>query len=159
MMVDTPPASTALAKSGIPHLVFQHSGEVTSLEQAARERGQRPGQVVRSIVFYLGERNFAVVLVAGQSQISWKRLRQHLSQSRVRMATPAEVLEVTGCRIGTVSPFGLRNPLRIIIDPALLRQDRVSVGCGIRNMAVVLRSADLRGALHRAELADLRENS
>src|SRR5688500_15072581 len=44
---DKPPASLALDKLGIQHRVFLHEGHVTSFEQAASERGQRPAQVVR----------------------------------------------------------------------------------------------------------------
>ncbi len=109
-MIDKPPASLALEKLGIPHKVFSHSGQVNSLEQAARERDQRPEQVVRSILFRLSEGEFIMALAAGPAQISWKRLRQHLGQSRLTMASEDEVLAVTGYRIGTVSPFRTAAP-------------------------------------------------
>ena len=58
-----PPVARALAERGIAHRVFRHTGQVTSLEQAAAEREQQPGQVVRSILFRLGADRFALVLV------------------------------------------------------------------------------------------------
>ena len=54
------------------------------------------------------------------------------------MATEEEVLEVTGYRIGTVSPFGLRNPVRMLIDASVLREEEVSIGSGVRSMAIIL---------------------
>lgn len=153
-MLETPPVSLALAELGIPHVVFRHSGHVRSLEQAARERGQRPQQVVRSIVFRLGESNFIMVLVAGPAQISWKKLRQHLGQSRLTMASEAEVLEATGYRIGTVSPFGPPKPLRVLVDRSVLGESEISIGSGVANTGVILKSADLRRALGNAEVAD-----
>ena len=154
-MDQIPPVSLALEKLGIPHRVFRHAGPVTSLEQAAGERGQRPGQVVRSILFRVGEDEYRLALVAGPAQISWKALRRHLGQSRLTMATPEEVLEVTGYEIGAVSPFGLRRPLKILVDPGMLAEAEVSIGSGVRGTAVILKSADLLWALGGAEIVAL----
>ena len=156
-MAEQPPVSLALEKLGIPHRVFRHPGQVTSLEQAARERGQRPEQVVRSILFRLGEGEYLMALVAGPAQISWKRLRQHLGQSRLTMASEDEVLAVTGYRVGTVSPFGLPRPLKVLMDPSALNEDEVSIGSGLPNTGIILRSADLRRALKEAQVIQLIE--
>ena len=115
-MTDQPPASIALEKLNIPHQVFRHQTQVNSLEQAASDRNQRPEQVVRSILFQIRPEEFLMVLVAGPAQIDWRKLRQLVKRSRVRMATEQEVLEVTGYRVGTVSPFGLKNPVKVLID-------------------------------------------
>lgn len=154
-MDDKPPASLALDSLGIPHQVFKHAGPVSSLEQAARERQQRPEQVVRSILFRLDEDTFAMALVGGPAHISWKKLRQHLRQSRISMASEQEVLAVTGYRIGTVSPFGTRRPLRVLVDPGLLREQVVSLGSGIRGTAIIMRTEDLMKALGSSEVVDL----
>src|SRR5262245_14854048 len=102
-MTDQPPASLALQQLGIPHRVFIHPGPVHSFEQAASDRDQRPEQVVRSILFQVRDGEFAMVLMAGRDQVDWKKLRQLVKRSRVRMATEEEVLAVTGYRVGTVS--------------------------------------------------------
>src|SRR5262245_9522020 len=103
-MTTQPPASIALEKLNIPHRVFIHEKPLESFEQAAEERNQRPEQIVRSILFQVRPEEFLMVLVAGRDQVDWKKLRQLVKRSRVRMATEEEVLEVTGYRVGTVSP-------------------------------------------------------
>ncbi len=155
--MENPPASIALEALGIPHQVFRHAGPVKSLEQAAQERGQRPEQVVRSILFRLGEDQYLMALVAGPAQISWKKLRKHVGQSRLTMASEDEVLSVTGYRIGAVSPFGTARPLRILVDPGLLREQEVSLGSGVRGVAIVMKSGDLMRALQDAEVTELVE--
>ena len=137
---------------GIPYRLFRHSGSVESLEQAARERGQRPEQVVRSIVFRLGQGEFMMVLMAGEQQVSWRGLRRYLGQSRLSMATEAELLDATGYQIGAVSPFGLPRPMRVLIDNAVLAPDEVSLGSGERGLTVILRTESLRRALPGAEI-------
>ena len=154
-MDESPPVSHALDELGVPHRIFRHSGSVRSLEQAAQERGQRPEQVVRSILFRLEENEFLMVLVAGPAQISWKALRQYLNRSRISMASPEEVLEVTGYPIGAVSPFGLPEPLRILVDTSLFAEDELSIGSGVRGVAVILQKDDLLRALGEVETVDL----
>lgn len=157
--MDKPPASIALDQLGIPHRVFRHAQPVTSFEQAARERGQRPGQIVRSILFQVRAGEFVMVLMAGMAQVDWKKLRQRVKRSRVRMATEEEVLEVTGYRIGTVSPFGVRNRVRVLMDASVLREEEISIGSGVRNVAIIMRSEDVRRALGEVEVVNLEEGN
>lgn len=152
-----PPASLALDAMGIEHRVFIHERPVTSFEEAASHRNQRPGQIVRSILFNIRPEEYLMVLVAGPDQIDWKKLRQFVKRSRVRMATEEEVLEVTGYRIGTVSPFGLKNQVQVLIDASVLKEAEVSIGSGVRNMAIIMKSADLRQALSTSEIVSLME--
>lgn len=100
-----------------------------------------------------------MVLMAGPAQIDWKKLRQYVKRSRVRMATEEEVLEVTGYRIGTVSPFGLKNAVKVLIDASVLKEEEISLGSGVRGTAIIMKSADLRQALAEAEIVSFGENS
>jgi Cys-tRNA(Pro)/Cys-tRNA(Cys) deacylase len=158
-MTDQPPASIALEKLNIPHHIFRHEMPVNSLEQAAADRGQRPEQVVRSILFQIRPEEFLMVLVAGPDQVDWRKLRQLVKRSRVRMATEEEVLEVTGYRVGTVSPFGLRNPVKVLLDQSVLKEEEISLGSGVRGVAIVMKSQDIRRALGEPEIVSLLETS
>jgi Cys-tRNA(Pro)/Cys-tRNA(Cys) deacylase len=158
-MDSQPPASLALTQLGIPHRVFLHEKPVSSFEQAAADRNQRPEQIVRSILFQIRESEFVMVLMAGPDQIDWKKLRQLVKRSRIRMATEEEVLEVTGYRVGTVSPFGVKQPVRVMIDASVLKEAEISVGSGVRNMAIIMQSASLRQALAEAEIVSLAEST
>lgn len=147
------PATRALAAARIPFRLFQHPGPLRSLEQAARERGQAPEQVVRSILFRLPHERYVLVLIAGPQQISWQSLRHHLGQSRVTMARPEEVLAVTGYPVGAVSPFGLARPLRILVDESVVtRQGEISLGSGQRGLAIIMQAQDLLAALGEVEV-------
>ena len=137
-----PPASLALQKLNIPHRIFRHERHLESLEQAASERGQRPEQVERSILFQIRPEELLMVLVAGPAQVDWKKLRRLVGRSRIRMATEDEVLEVTGYRVGTVSPFGLKDQarpefdrrVRVLIEAHVLKEEEISTGSGSRDV-------------------------
>ena len=157
--MEKPPASVALEKLNVPHHVFRHEKPLLSFEQAAEERKQRPEQIVRSILFQIRPGKFLMVLVAGREQVDWKKLRQLVRRSRVRMATEDEVLDVTGYRVGTVSPFGLKTPVKVLIDESVLKEDEISLGSGAPQTAIIMKSADLRQALAEAEVVSLLETA
>ncbi|MGZ9235816.1 MAG: aminoacyl-tRNA deacylase, partial [Anaerolineales bacterium] len=119
----------------------------------------RPEQIVRSILFQIKPGEFVMVLVAGREQVDWKKLRQLVGRSRVRMATEEEVLEVTGYRVGTVSPFGSKNQVKVLIDTSVLKEEELSIGSGVRNVAIILKSADLHQGLGKSEIVALLESS
>ncbi len=150
--IDPTPVSRALDALPAPYRLFRHAGPVHSLEQAAEERGQRPEQVVRSIVFRVGAGEFVMVLVAGAHQVDWKALRRYLGQSRLTTATEPELLASTGYVAGAVGPFGLPQPMRVLIDERVLAAADLSIGSGVRGTTVILTSADLRRALPEAEV-------
>jgi len=152
MNTPSTPVSHALDLLGIPYTLFVHPGPIESLEEAARERGQQPEQVVRSIVFRLGAGDFVMALTAGRDQIAWPLLRKYLGVSRLTLATHDELLEQTGYEPGTVAPFGLPHLMRVLVDERVLAQEAVSLGSGVRGTAVMMRTEDLRKALGEAEV-------
>jgi Cys-tRNA(Pro) deacylase len=156
-MDDSTPVTRALAALNIPHRVFRHPGPIHSLEQAARERGQSPEQVVRSIVFRVGKDEYVMVLIAGSRQVSWPALRRHLGQSRLTTASEAEVRAATGYERGAVSPFGLPTPMRVLLDESVLAQEEISLGSGVRGVTVFMRVEDLRRALGDVEVGKFGE--
>lgn len=146
------PVSRELAALGISHRVLRHPGPIRSLEQAAAERGQRPEQVIRSIVFRTGAGSFVMVLTSGSAKISWPALRAYLGQSRLTTATEDELLSVTGYTRGAVAPFGLPQPMRVLVDRAVLAEEEISLGSGVQGTTIIMQRADLLQALDEPEL-------
>jgi Cys-tRNA(Pro) deacylase len=151
-MNETTPVSQVLTQMNIPHRQFRHPGPIRSLEQAARERGHAPEQIIRSLLFRLSADDFVMVLIAGPQQVDWKALRRYLEESRVTMASREEVQAVTGYRLGAVSPFGLPQPLRLLVDESVFEPAEISLGSGVRGTTIIMKSADLRRALGEVEM-------
>jgi Cys-tRNA(Pro)/Cys-tRNA(Cys) deacylase len=156
MKPDSTLVTQALDQLQIAYRVFVHAGPVTSLEQAAQERGQQPEQIIRSLLFRQSKEEFVMALMAGPQQVDWKRLRQTLGEKRLTTASEEEVLRITGYPRGAVSPFGLPRPLRLLADPAIFVPDEISIGSGVRETTVILSSSDLRRALPDFEMVALR---
>jgi prolyl-tRNA editing enzyme YbaK/EbsC (Cys-tRNA(Pro) deacylase) len=52
----------------------------------------------------------------------------------------------------------LKNQVKVLIDTSVLKEEEVSIGSGIRNMAIIIKSEDLRRALAGAEIVSLLES-
>jgi prolyl-tRNA editing enzyme YbaK/EbsC (Cys-tRNA(Pro) deacylase) len=153
-MPEKNPVSVFLTQHGIPHRVFRHETAVRNIEEAAIARGQKPEQVIRSILFRLEEGVYVLVLIAGTQQVSWQALRHYLGRSRLTLATHEEVLTVTGYAVGTVSPIGLPASLRILADKGIFAYPEVSFGAGEANTAIIMKREDFKGALGDVEIGE-----
>ncbi len=151
-MAISSPATQALDLLSIRYRTFEHKHQPESLEQAAIERAQVSGQIIRSILFRIKEGKFFLALVAGPGQLSWRKLRAHLGVSRISMATETQVLEITGYAVGTVTPLGLAHPLVILADVSIFIHEEISLGCGVRGAAIIMKTSDLARALGNIEV-------
>ena len=115
----------------------------TSLEDAARQRGVDPSQVVKTMVVRLEDGSFVLVLVPGDRVIDWPSLRGLLGARRLSMADEDEAFEVTGYRRGAITPLGAAGSLDVIADESISSLDPASIGGGAHGVAVHLSGADL----------------
>jgi prolyl-tRNA editing enzyme YbaK/EbsC (Cys-tRNA(Pro) deacylase) len=72
----------------------------------------------------------------------------------VRLAKPAEVLRITGYRVGGVPPVGHRTPVRVLMDRTLLTFDRVYAAAG-SPVDIFEIAPDRLQTLARAEVVDI----
>ena len=148
-------ALAAAAALGLHYEVTRH-GPVRSLAEAATARGVTPDAVVKTLVVRLTDEDFRLVLVPGDREISWPKLRALLGVSRLSMP-PAEVaLAVTGYERGTITPLGSTTPWPVVADARM--SGPVSLGAGAHGVAVTVDAAELVAALG-AVVADVTEPS
>jgi Cys-tRNA(Pro)/Cys-tRNA(Cys) deacylase len=145
-------AEAALAASGISHTVTRH-GRVRSLEEAAAARGVAPRDIVKTLVVRRAEGDYLFVLVPGDREISWPKLRAHLGVNRVSMPDAATALDATGYERGTITPFGSTTAWPVLAD-ATMTGRTVSIGAGAHGVAATV-EADAVVAALGADVADV----
>jgi Cys-tRNA(Pro)/Cys-tRNA(Cys) deacylase len=145
-------ATAALMASGIPHEVTRH-GRVRSLEEAAAARGVAARDIVKTLVVRRGEGDFLFVLVPGDREISWPKLRAHLGVNRVSMPDADTALDVTGYERGTITPFGSTTAWPVVADETMTGR-RVSIGAGAHGVAATVEADAVLTALG-ADVADV----
>jgi Cys-tRNA(Pro)/Cys-tRNA(Cys) deacylase len=151
---DSVPAAHALSAAGVPYRVVRH-GRVDSLAEAARVRGIDPSAIVKTLVVRRAAQDYLFVLVPGDREISWSKLRAVLGVSRLSMPDAATAFEATGYQRGTITPFGASTAWPVIADASLTGRE-ISLGSGEAGAAVVL-DADAALAALAARVADIAE--
>lgn len=152
MTSDNSGRATAAADAlGLAYRVTRH-GPVRSLQEAAAARGVEPAAVVKTLVVRLSDEDFRFVLVPGDREIAWPKLRSLLGVNRVSMPDAATALAVTGYERGTITPLGATTPWPVIADASL--DGTISLGGGAHGVALSLDAAELARALD-ATVADV----
>lgn len=121
-----------------------YHGIPTSLAEAAEMSGVEPRQLQKTMVVRVGEGEYFLVLVPGDSVIDWKKLRHTVGHSRLSLAPQDEAERATGFKRGTITPFGLATPMPVVVDESM-RGERISLGAGEPGVNLVLAADDLIG--------------
>jgi len=153
---DDTPALRALDEAGIGYEVTRH-GRVRSLAEAAEARGVPPRAIVKTMVVRRGAGDHLFVLVPGDREISWPKLRALLSVNRISMPDAEVAREVTGYERGTITPFGSATALPVIADERIVGQV-ISIGAGAHGVAATAEADDVIAHLG-AQVADVTDPS
>jgi Cys-tRNA(Pro) deacylase len=138
---------------GIGYEVTRH-GAVGSLAEAAAARGLTPHQIVKTMVVRVSEGDHRFVLVPGDREIAWPKLRAVIGVNRLSMPPADAAYEVTGFVRGTITPLGSRTALPVIADASIA--GTISIGGGAHGVALTVDASALVEALD-ATVADVTE--
>ncbi|VVB80046.1 Proline--tRNA ligase [uncultured archaeon] len=122
-----------------------HEPVLTS-EDAAKQRGFELKQGVKAILFTNQSDGWAIADVPADRQVNQKIIAEFLSwsKSKIRMATPEEVFEKTGCEIGSVPPFGHKEEIQIFVDEGVFDNQMSAFNIGLRTHSVKVKTEDLK---------------
>lgn len=109
-------------------------------------RGLEPGDIVKTMVVRRGDDDFLFVLVGGDREISWPKLRALLGVSRLSMPDAAGALAATGYPRGAITPFGASRAWPVIADADIVGR-RISMGGGEHGLAIAVAADDVIAAL------------
>ncbi|HSO20523.1 MAG TPA: YbaK/EbsC family protein, partial [Desulfosarcina sp.] len=124
---------------------------------AARALNVAAENIIKSLLFMADDRPI-LVINNGTARVDRKKLAAYLgmNRKRVKFASAEEALAISGFVVGSMPPFGHRQPLKTLIDVAAADQQTVYGGGGRIDAMMRMSSADLIRTT-RAEIVDLSE--
>lgn len=132
----------ALDKLNIP-IQFQELPHSTRTAVEAAEAVQSSvGQIVKSLVFIIGDDRPLLILTSGSNQVNEDHISRMLGD-KIRFANADVVRKQTGFAIGGVSPYGLKREIPIFIDRDLLQHDLVWAAAGSSHAVFSISPHDL----------------
>lgn len=141
----------------IRYKVMEHEPVFTS-EEAARVRNAELKTGVKALVLKMNEDKYILALVAADKKIDLELLASSIGTRKLNLASPEEVLEITGCEIGSVHPFGNVYNLTTYMDPSVTENETVNFNAGMHTVSIQMRSEDL-AKLIKPEIVKLSKNS
>ena len=140
------PAALAARAAGLDVTVTRH-GPVNSLAEAAAARGVQPRDIVKTMVVRRANDDYLFVLVPGDAEIAWPKLRALLGVSRLSMPDADTARKATGYERGTITPFGAVTAWPVIADASISGR-RVSMGSGAHGVALAVDADAMLAALN-----------
>jgi Cys-tRNA(Pro)/Cys-tRNA(Cys) deacylase len=137
-------AIEAANELGLDVEVTRH-GPVRSLPEAAAARGIEPARLIKTIVVRLADDDYRFVLVPGDREISWPKLRALLGVNRLSMPDAGTAKDVTGYERGTITPLGSTHAWPVIADASIT--GTISIGGGAHGVGLTVDAARLFQAL------------
>jgi Cys-tRNA(Pro)/Cys-tRNA(Cys) deacylase len=121
------------------HLSFDQSCH--SVAEAARTVGAEPEDFVKSICMVDQDGSAIVAIVKGEDRASTSRVAKALGINRPRVASPEEILELTGFPVGGTPGFGFKATF--LVDPRVLKKETVYLGGGSEKALVKMKTSEL----------------
>lgn len=136
-------ADEKLDQLGITYQEVVQENPTKSCDDAAKERGVKTSQIVKSLIIESKGEKFHILL-PGDRTLSEKKFG-----SEYRMIPPEEAEEITGFEPGTVHP--LSTDLGHVADERIFENDRVSHTVGEKTRGVILDAEIFEEALEKSD--------
>ncbi len=145
----------ALEAKGVPYTYHKHARKQYTAAGVAEDLNIPVGWVVKAMIVVRPNRDFALVVVPGDRQLSLKKVAEALGEKDVAMASPRDVQRVTGFQVGAVSVVGFRRQdITAFVDQGVLALEQAFISSGRPDAGLALAPQDLLRAIENAQVGD-----
>jgi len=142
-----------LDQAKVSYEVLTHPLAYTAGEIAASQH--MSGKEMAKVVMLEVDGKLVMGVIPGSLKVHLNTSRASLGATEVRMATEDEFsARFPGCEIGAEPPFGNLFGLRVVIDPALIKDEYIYFNAGTHLQTVRMKYRDF-AALVKPEVATL----
>jgi prolyl-tRNA editing enzyme YbaK/EbsC (Cys-tRNA(Pro) deacylase) len=110
---------------------------------AAAAIGAREEQILKTVLFGNKTGEYAIAIASGPRRIDRALLGEIVGVAGLRVASPDEVLAITGFPAGGVAPVGLPPELTVVVDSAVMSLPIAFGGGGREDLLLEIRTADI----------------
>jgi len=137
----------------IKYVTMTHSPAFTSQEIAAAAHISGK-QLAKTVIVKIGN-DFAMIVVPGNNQINFARLRQSTGIEQIELAAEADFkLKFPGCEVGAMPPFGNLFDMTVYVANSLRKQEHILFNAGSHSELIQLSFHDFE-RLVKPKMVDL----
>ena len=141
-----------LKEKSINYRLGRYSLNTKNASQAARQINFPEEQMLKSIITD-SDGDFMLFLIPSPKKINIVKVNQLLKKN-INITPKEKVEEITGQRIGTITPFYLKTNIPIYLDFSVLNFNEVSVASGVLGIEIILNPEALK-TIVSAQILDL----
>lgn len=150
----------ALEAKGVPYTYHKHARKQHTAAGVAEDLGIPVAWVVKAMIVQLLKKDFALVVVPGDRQLSLKKVAEALGEKNIAMASERDVQRVTGFQVGAVSVVGFRRKdIIAFVDQGVLALEQAFISSGRPDAGLALTPQDLLRAIEGAQVGDFATNA
>lgn len=121
------PLEQVLQEKGIQYEIIKHEGPIKTAQEGAAYFGIEIGQTAPALVLRADDQFYALIVSGDRGRVNLDEPAALLGLGSLKMASPKQVLQLTGQEVGSVS---LKLPLPCIVDRRLFRYPFIYGGTG-----------------------------
>lgn len=144
-----------LQVNAIPAEILRLPVPTPTVETAAQAVGAQERQIVKSILFLVDDQP-VLAIACGTAYIDRRAIADlyGVGKKRVKLASPEEVMRLSGYEVGAMPPFGHRQPLRSLLDKRILELSEAFAGGGAENALMRISPQEML-RVSKAQVMDL----
>jgi Cys-tRNA(Pro) deacylase len=154
-MTGTHPSETSivtfLKENEVAFKLKPHQNPVYTSEDAARERGVKLCQIVKTMILISKDGDTFVAVLPGDKRLDLKKAKKLIGKKDLTLMSPERVANTFGFTVGAIAPIGnTLSRFPFLVDPSVFMEKYVDISSGHPEAGIELKSADLKTLLEDA---------
>jgi Cys-tRNA(Pro)/Cys-tRNA(Cys) deacylase len=139
----------------VPYKIKHHAKPVFTSEEAAKERGVRVSQIIKTML--LMDRDEVVVAVLpAHKKLDVKKLKKLSGHKNLQFMDRESIEKKTGLVVGAIAPVGkILERLARFVDPSVFEEEFVDISSGDPTAGLELSRSDLKQLLKDATITEI----
>jgi Cys-tRNA(Pro)/Cys-tRNA(Cys) deacylase len=139
----------------VPYKIKHHAKPVFTSEEAAKERGVRVSQIIKTML--LMDRDEVVVAVLpAHKKLDVKKLKKLSGHKNLQFMDRESIEKKTGLVVGAIAPVGkILESLARFVDPSVFEEEFVDISSGDPTAGLELSRSDLKQLLKDATITEI----
>ncbi len=119
-----------LSQHGVEYKSYTYEGGALSGDEVARELGEDPDRVFKTLVTRGASGDYCVFMVPVCGELDLKKAAAAVGEKNVEMVKSKELLPLTGYVHGGCSPIGMKKTFRTVVDETAQLFDTIFFSAG-----------------------------
>ena len=140
----------------IPYTIKPHKEAVYTSEDAARERGVRLSQIVKTMLLTNSQGDMVTAVIPGDRKLNSKKLKKLTGLKSLSFMNRESIEKNLGLVAGAIAPLGeIFQGIPLFVDPGVFAEPLVDISSGDPSAGLELKQEDLRRLLNNATIVEI----